>query len=215
MWTHIFRPLWSAAIGVPLSLAIAIAGPLIFPTQPTTTFDANGTHRSTCWLFTIHHSGNYSYTTPAHEVAELVRTAPVAAPLSPIPTYLMSHACSVLESGFPLRSFMAWSLVDSPCFGPCRSENSGFAALQPAGDNPISAGWIVHQPLWPGVATNAVFWSAVIYPLLLITAALRRRLRIHRQLCPACTYPRIGLAPSAPCPECGHTLTPAAAGSAT
>lgn len=49
-------------------------------------------------------------------------------------------------------------------------------------------------PLWPIPAAAGV-----------MTAAVWRSNRRHaRSTCPACNYPRAGLPPGAPCPECGR-----------
>lgn len=54
---------------------------------------------------------------------------------------------------------------------------------------------LVAIPLW------APFLAALVTTLL---AWRRLRRRLNPGLCPACSYPRSGLAPNAPCPECGR-----------
>lgn len=62
-------------------------------------------------------------------------------------------------------------------------------------------------PLWTGLALNT---ACVAVPLWLappMTRALLRRLRLRRNHCPRCGYNRLGLPPTAPCPECGPAPT--------
>lgn len=71
------------------------------------------------------------------------------------------------------------------------------ARLEWGSESVVHLGFRVVVPLWP-------------LPLLafLITAAAWRcdfiaRRRARKGLCPACRYDRAGIAPDAPCPECG------------
>lgn len=58
-------------------------------------------------------------------------------------------------------------------------------------------------PLWPAIA--ALLIPTTILWLLHLRSARRT------DLCPTCHYPRTGLAPSSPCPECGTRPTPESA----
>jgi len=64
-----------------------------------------------------------------------------------------------------------------------------------------SEGRLPVLPLFPGFLLNTLFYTAALaLPLGFI--AIRRRLRIARNRCPACGYDFAGLA-GAMCPECG------------
>jgi hypothetical protein len=57
-------------------------------------------------------------------------------------------------------------------------------------------------------------WWLITGALLIAPALGLWNLLKYPHGCPSCGYPRQGLAPDAPCPECGTRPTPAAAGSA-
>lgn len=60
-------------------------------------------------------------------------------------------------------------------------------------------------PIWPGFLANTVVYGAFLSLLFTATATIRRRLRIHRNLCPTCAYPAGN---SAVCSECGAAVKP-------
>jgi len=60
-------------------------------------------------------------------------------------------------------------------------------------------------PLWPGFAINTMLYAASVWLLFaapIIPAAIRRRRRGRRGLCPVCAYP---IGASDVCTECGKT----------
>lgn len=62
------------------------------------------------------------------------------------------------------------------------------------------------RPLWPGFLVCVAHWAMVAALCLLVPGAIRRvvnRRRVRLGRCPGCAFPREGLAPAAPCPECG------------
>ena len=77
---------------------------------------------------------------------------------------------------------------------------------------------------WPAAGTSPRYvWASVPYWSLVAAGAIgsawlwRRRWNDRRRaraelVCEQCDYPRAGLAPGAPCPECGTLPTPEAAG---
>jgi hypothetical protein len=56
------------------------------------------------------------------------------------------------------------------------------------------------RPIWPGFAINTLFYAAILWLLFFAPGMVRRRLRIRRDLCLKCAYPR---GTSECCTECG------------
>ena len=63
---------------------------------------------------------------------------------------------------------------------------------------------IPYGPLWLGLLTNSIFYSAVLWLLIPGPFVLRRMIRRKRGLCVKCAYDLRG-AEHKVCPECGHT----------
>lgn len=59
-------------------------------------------------------------------------------------------------------------------------------------------------PVWPGAAVNSLLYAAACFVPFRAARAVRRGRRRRRGLCARCGYPRRGLEPDAPCPECGQ-----------
>ena len=59
------------------------------------------------------------------------------------------------------------------------------------------------RPIWPGFASNTIFYAALLWLLIGALFVLRRFLRLKRGLCPKCAYP-VGESPI--CSECGCGL---------
>ncbi|MEO1009061.1 MAG: hypothetical protein AAFX79_10860 [Planctomycetota bacterium] len=68
-------------------------------------------------------------------------------------------------------------------------------------------------PVWPGFAANTLLFAMVAAGGWLVVRGIRAQRRAKKGQCTRCRYPRAGLAPDAPCPECGDVprpdLTPA------
>lgn len=58
-------------------------------------------------------------------------------------------------------------------------------------------------PLWRGFALNTILYTLIALGLWQIRLEIRRRTRYVKGLCVRCGYDRAGIAPEAPCPECG------------
>ncbi len=59
------------------------------------------------------------------------------------------------------------------------------------------------QPVWPGFATNTVFYAAILWLLAFGPSTARRIIRRKRGLCIKCGYDLRG-AEHEVCPECGE-----------
>ena len=59
------------------------------------------------------------------------------------------------------------------------------------------------RPIWPGFAINTLFYTTLLWLLILGPFTVRRFLRVRRGICPKCAYPT-GDSPS--CTECGVEL---------
>ena len=63
---------------------------------------------------------------------------------------------------------------------------------------------IPYCPLPAGMLANTAVYTALLWPVLRLAAAARRRLRHRRGQCPACRYP-VDVSPA--CTECGASLS--------
>lgn len=61
------------------------------------------------------------------------------------------------------------------------------------------------RPIWTGLILNTMLYALIIWGLWQLSFVSRRRRRRARGQCTRCSYNLIGLAPTAPCPECGHS----------
>ncbi len=62
------------------------------------------------------------------------------------------------------------------------------------------------HPLPLGLTLDVAFFAGLWCIALLAPRLIRSHLRLHRNLCPHCAYPRTGLPQDSACPECGRTL---------
>jgi hypothetical protein len=107
--------------------------------------------------------------------------------------------------GWPVRSLALWKARTYPIHARTKilSEETGgkipltiFGARAP--DLPALV-------LWPGFALNTLIYAALAWSVWRLPFAVRRYRRRRRGRCVKCGYDRTGLAPAAPCPECGTT----------
>ncbi len=64
-------------------------------------------------------------------------------------------------------------------------------------------GFLPCHLIWPGFAVNTTFYAIFLWLLTCLAIAVRRFLRLRRDLCPKCAYP---MGESAVCTECGQEL---------
>jgi hypothetical protein len=110
----------------------------------------------------------------------------------------------LLDAGVPMRSMRAElggvqgsphaaHAITNPFGAPARHFRSGRTEVL-----------LPLCPLPRGFAVNTVSYAAILWLLICGPRALRRRLRIRRQRCPACGYP-LGTSPV--CTECGREVS--------
>jgi len=63
---------------------------------------------------------------------------------------------------------------------------------------------LAYQPVWPGLAVNTLVYTSAWWAMLVLPAALRRRVRARRGGCPSCGYDLRATPAPSPCPECGR-----------
>ncbi len=65
-----------------------------------------------------------------------------------------------------------------------------------------------YQPIWTGLIADTIVFGGAWWVILTVPGLIRDRRRRRRGRCPTCGYTLKGLAPNAPCPECGKSLAP-------
>jgi hypothetical protein len=128
----------------------------------------------------------------------------VTVPLStaPIPTEAIEYrGCNqiiVSSAGFPFRCVHHAHWYRGNGLGWTPIADRGFLTIRALSDAPLPA-----APLWPGLIADTAIYAAFCWAALVCVPVTRRAVRHRRNLCVACAYDRRGLAPGAPCPECG------------
>jgi hypothetical protein len=116
---------------------------------------------------------------------------------------------TLLESGFPLRSFEAWEIEFNGWFKPEATphvERSALVSLAPPGSRTGSSyRWIPLIPRWPAILINAACWSLAFHILHGVLLTARRAARLRRNHCPHCNYDLHATPRDKPCPECGQS----------
>ncbi len=110
-----------------------------------------------------------------------------------------------LAVGLPWRA-MAMDEFIAIRSGSMSTEHTGLSAVPrwiPRADPPLRRDHLPIQPLWGGFAANTAVNLGAVALLWYGLTSLRRLRRRRAGRCPACGYFLAGLAPGAPCPECG------------
>lgn len=132
-----------------------------------------------------------------------------------LPNYPMfSHGSHRFSSGWPARCLEGISVsgICSNCPGDGSfNVSKGFFSI--ALDN-SSQVLIPYLPIPHALLINSLFWGTLFAGFIWLCRRIIRRLlnvlRPDSTFCHHCRYPRTGLRPNDPCPECGQAPTPLA-----
>lgn len=118
------------------------------------------------------------------------------------PTSLPYSTCDLYRAGWPTSALEGARWIDyRPSWegqGPDIHSNQTLFAFEAWNGQR----WLLpFGAIWPGFATNTLFYAAILWLLFAAPFALRRRLRLKRGLCSACAYP---IGESVTCTECGR-----------
>ncbi len=117
-----------------------------------------------------------------------------------------AHQC---RAGWPMMAVTAWQTADlvSDQWGMFQHEGAKelhwgveWKDAPPRGIQPVV---LPFCPIWPGFFLNTLVYAVPVAVLFLAIGAIRRLIRLRRNQCPACGYPR-GTSPV--CTECGEPL---------
>ena len=107
----------------------------------------------------------------------------------------------VRAAGWPFRCVLCGAVQPAnPAPGAPLVTKWGGLPLRPS-SRLVFQGVLPLVPLWKGIITGTVFYTALLWALVFGRFIVRRLLRRWRGLCPYCAYP---VAQSAVCTECGE-----------
>ncbi|MGH7130639.1 MAG: hypothetical protein ACREJO_01650 [Phycisphaerales bacterium] len=110
----------------------------------------------------------------------------------------------ICATGFPFRcaqyTYTLPQSVPSAWLQTTRGVAAGAFEIARSTGTPTRLPFI---PIWPGLLLNTLCFATTWWLIHAIAAQARRSRRHRRNLCLNCGYPRAGLTPAAPCPECG------------
>lgn len=157
--------------------------------------------------------------TSQHIIADYFGPPPRTVPVSNIaPPQVLSllsigpgDSCTdrwVVARGWPYRALCSVSSFDLANVGP------GPISTRTQFGIPLPQRWrrsfsrecLPLLPLLPGCLFDAALFAPAWWLLLSAPIAARGYFRRRRDVCTKCAYSRAGLAPSAPCPECGYLI---------
>ena len=121
-----------------------------------------------------------------------------------------NHSGEDAAFGFPLPCL--WYRVVSPLKGNVTYggpvEGGILVSGQPTSRGTGNYHALPLRPIWIWLLADLALWTCCWWALLFAFSALRTSRRRRRGLCTRCAYDLRGLAPNAPCPECGHARSP-------
>ena len=148
------------------------------------------------------------------EVEDDLRHHPSWAPWPPDPRPVLHETALFVAAGWPFGGAVVASCseYDSRWYEPrtlaararpARVGQWSHAVVLQKQNGPFTARVLPFGFIWPGFASNTLFYSILLSLLFAGPFVLRWFIRLRRGLCPKCTYP---ISKSAVCTECGQAL---------
>jgi len=125
------------------------------------------------------------------------------------------EGCFRSAGGWPVRCFEGFSvsLPGTPgVIAPAPSHSYGLTSLRLKGFGQYDTLEIPYLPIPHALLINTLFWGTLFAGFIWLCRRIIRRLLNLLQpgptFCHHCRYPRTGLRPNDPCPECGQAPSP-------